>query len=118
VVFEGKQCTLNYSVERRIQGYNKIIRAVLFSIMGERHCLLSLVLVSPLGKGTVTYFTKYRNIQYQKGYKMLASGVLKIRTLLDQYYFYFFFPESWTTLLRLIVHVYLGLSFSHFLSLG
>lgn len=39
VAFGGKQCTLNYSVEWRIQGYNKIIGAVPFSVMEERQPL-------------------------------------------------------------------------------
>lgn len=116
-----------YSVKQRIQGYNKIIGAVLFSIMGERHCLLSLVVLSPLEeKGTVTSFMKNRNIQYQKGYKM-ASESLKILTLFRPILFLFFSPEImgyilfkqlsvflWTILLKLVVHVYLGLSFNHF----
>lgn len=59
-----------------------ITGAVPFSIMGERHCLLSLVILSPLEeKGAVTSITKYRNFQYQKGHKILASGFLKILTL-------------------------------------
>lgn len=51
--------------------------------------LLSLVLLNPLEeKGNVTSFMK----QHQKSYKMLAPGLLKILSLSDQYYFYYFFP--------------------------
>lgn len=45
---------------------------------------------------------------------MLAAGLLKILSLSDQYYFWFFFLSEimgyfmWTALLKLIINVYLG----------
>lgn len=81
--------------------------------------LLHLVLLNPLEeKGNVISFMKQ---SVSEKLLNVAPGLLKILSLSDQYYFYYFFLSQimgyflWTALLKLIINVYLGF-FNHFLT--